>query len=225
MRRDHLQPLGDRQARRCRPARGRPTAPWRPAPRRCARRRRRGRRCRRWRSRSSRRRGHSRRRRASRVMSMAATSEPERGSDSAKAAIALPGARPRRATRCCSGVPNRLIAPGAEPLHGEGEVGQPVVPRQRLAGEAERAHVERRGIGRVDRRRLQPAVAPEHRHQLAAGRVDVVMRRPAGSPRTTPRALSASSRWRASKNGQARKVRSAISCPRTPAVSLATKAW
>ena len=65
---------------------------------------------------------------------------------------------------------------GAEPLHGEGEIGEPVMARQRLAGEAQRAHVERAGIGGIDRRRLQPAVAAELCHQLAAGGVDVVMR-------------------------------------------------
>ncbi len=32
---------------------------------------------------------------------------------------------------------------GAEPLHGEGEIREPVVPSQDLAAEAERAHVER----------------------------------------------------------------------------------
>jgi hypothetical protein len=64
---------------------------------------------------------------------------------------------------------------GAQPLHGEGEIGQPVVTRQRLAGQAERAHVEGRGILRVYGGRLEPAVAAQFFHQLAAGRIDVMM--------------------------------------------------
>ncbi len=64
---------------------------------------------------------------------------------------------------------------GAEPLHGKGEVGQPVMPGQRLARDAQRAHVERSGIVGIERRRLQPAVPAELRHQLAAGGIDIMV--------------------------------------------------
>ena len=43
---------------------------------------------------------------------------------------------------------------GAEPLHGKGEIRQPVVPRQRLADQAEAAHVQTRPTVRIDRRML-----------------------------------------------------------------------
>ena len=65
----------------------------------------------------------------------------------ANAAIAVPA-------RVCfsqcrwSAVPNRLIGAGAKPLHGESEIGEPIMARQRLANEAERAHVERAGASR-----------------------------------------------------------------------------
>ncbi|CDX14970.1 conserved hypothetical protein [Mesorhizobium sp. SOD10] len=64
---------------------------------------------------------------------------------------------------------------GAKTLHGEGEVGEAIMAGQRLARDAERAHVQRRGIGRVERRRLQPAVTAELRHQRATGGVDIVV--------------------------------------------------
>jgi hypothetical protein len=64
---------------------------------------------------------------------------------------------------------------GAEPLHGEGEVRQAVVAGQRLACQAQRAHVERAaGIG-IGRGMRKPSVAAETRHKIAAGGVDVVM--------------------------------------------------
>ena len=80
---------------------------------------------------------------------MLATSEPERGSDSAKAEIALPR-RVFSSHFFCSSRAEQADRAGAEPLHGEGEVGEPVMPRQRLARDAERAHVERRGVCRID---------------------------------------------------------------------------
>ena len=150
---------------------------------------------------------------------MLATSEPERGSDSAKAEIALP-ARVFASHCCCCGVPNRLMRAGAEPLHGEGEIGEPVMARQRLAGDAERAHVERS----PDRRHRAPSCfsqpsRPSLRHQLAAGGVDIVDGRPAGS--------SAHQRFELARPGRgggprrtARRGRcwsGIISFPRTPA--------
>ena len=76
---------------------------------------------------------------------------------------------------------------GAEPLHREGEVGEPVAERQDLAREAERAHVEPRVqpamLGR--HHRLEEAGLAERRDARAAGRVDVVVRQ-AGQRRVGP---------------------------------------
>ena len=152
----------------------RPRGPWRRGLRRCARTRRRDRRCRRWKSRSFRRRAHSRRRSACAVSAILATSEPDCGSVSAKAAIAPPP-RVRLSQSRCLALPNRLIGAGAEALHGEGEIGQAVVARQRLADEAERAHVERRRRVGIGRSVCEPAVAAELLHQVAAGGVDVAV--------------------------------------------------
>jgi hypothetical protein len=64
---------------------------------------------------------------------------------------------------------------GAEPLHREGEVGEPVVARQRLAHQAERADVERaRRVG-IDGGMLEPTVAAERRDERAARGVDVAV--------------------------------------------------
>jgi hypothetical protein len=64
---------------------------------------------------------------------------------------------------------------GAEPLHGEGEIGEPIMAGERLARDAQRTHVERAWIVGVDGRRLQPAVPAELAHQLAAGGIDVMV--------------------------------------------------
>ena len=73
------------------------------------------------------------------------------------------------------GIAEQADRPGAEALHGESEIGQPVVARQRLADEAERAHVERcRRVG-IGRSMREPAVAAELLHQIAAGGIDVAM--------------------------------------------------
>ncbi len=73
------------------------------------------------------------------------------------------------------GIAEQADRPGAEALHGEGEIGQAVVPRQRFADQAERAHIERcRGVG-IGRGVREPAVAAELLHQIAAGRIDVAM--------------------------------------------------
>ena len=105
---------------------------------------------------------------------MLATSEPDFGSDSANAAIASP-LRVRLSHSRCSALPNRLIGAGAEALHGEGEIGEAVVARQRLADQAERAHVERCRRIRIDRGVREPAVAAELLHEIAAGGVDIAV--------------------------------------------------
>ena len=72
---------------------------------------------------------------------MFAASDPHSGSVMAKAAIASPAATLGSHSRFCSTVPNRLIAPEPEALHGEGEIDQPVMASECLAGEREAAHV------------------------------------------------------------------------------------
>ena len=74
-------------------------------------------------------------------------------------------------------MPARLIAPGAEALHREREVGQAVVARERLAGEADRARVDR--VGRAAVRAAgdgvgEPAALAERADEGAAGGVDAV---------------------------------------------------
>ena len=73
------------------------------------------------------------------------------------------------------GIAEQADRPGAEALHGEGEIGQAIVARQGLADEAERAHVERcRRVG-IGRGVGEPAVAAELLHEIAAGGIDVAM--------------------------------------------------
>src|SRR6185437_8819624 len=64
----------------------------------------------------------------------------------------------------------------AQPLHGEGEVGEAVVEGERLASETDAARVDRRrvGAGRRDRCVKEPRFA-ESAHKLAARTVDVAM--------------------------------------------------
>ncbi len=64
---------------------------------------------------------------------------------------------------------------GAQPLHGEGEVGEAVVARQRFAHQTERAHIERRGDQRIGRSVHEPAVAAELGDQLAACGIDIAV--------------------------------------------------
>jgi hypothetical protein len=71
--------------------------------------------------------------------------------------------------------PEQADRAGAEPLHGEGKIGEAVVPCQRFANEAERAHVKRRGRIGIRCGMLEPAVAAEAGDQIAAGRIDVAM--------------------------------------------------
>ena len=210
MRRHHVDALGDRkpgrvgidhEGARCR---GVP-----PAPRRCGRTRSRSRRCRRWRSRSSRRRARIVAVRGAPRIASAATSEPASGSDSANAAIASPARRAADSARCCSSVPARVIAPRAQALHGEGEIGEAVVARQRLADAGRRARVDQVGraaVGGAADRIARPAGRAQLAHQRAAGGVDVgssCMARDVGSaPRRRARARA--SRCASSKNGQSR---------------------
>ena len=73
------------------------------------------------------------------------------------------------------GVAEQADRPGAEALHGEGEIGKAVVARQRFADEAERAHIERcRRVG-IGRGMREPAVAAEFLHKIAAGGIDVAV--------------------------------------------------
>ena len=57
---------------------------------------------------------------------------------------------PRQHARCAAPASRRGDRAGAEALHGEGEIGEPVMPGQRLARQAERARIDR---GRVAVRR------------------------------------------------------------------------
>ncbi len=110
---------------------------------------------------------------------IAATSEPASGSDSAKAAMAVP-----RATLAQVAVLLRRRAvqrdrARAQALHREGKVGQPRMPRQRLAHQAQCArvqHLARAAIGRAGHRMAQPAGCAERGHQFAAVAVDVGVR-------------------------------------------------
>ena len=65
---------------------------------------------------------------------------------------------------------------GAEPLHGEGEIGKAVGIGERLARQADRARVDRRRIA-VGRRNgaIEQARRTHRAHQLAAGAVDIIM--------------------------------------------------
>ncbi len=70
---------------------------------------------------------------AARCEAMAATSEPASFSDRAKAASHC---RPRTFGSTAwrmAGEPARPMAPGAQALHREGEIGEAVVPSQRFA--------------------------------------------------------------------------------------------
>jgi hypothetical protein len=63
----------------------------------------------------------------------------------------------------------------SERLHGEGEIGEPIMARERFAHDAERAHVKRdRRIG-VDGGMHEPTVAAELPHKFAARRIDIAV--------------------------------------------------
>src|SRR5262249_284462 len=61
----------------------------------------------------------------------------------------------------------------AQALHRKSKIGERVVPRQRLANEAKRTHIEWRRAARIGRGMSEPAVAPEAPHQPAAGGIEI----------------------------------------------------
>ena len=71
------------------------------------------------------------------------------------------------------GIAEQADRPGTQALHGEGEIGQPIVARQRLAHQTQRAHIERRGRVRIGRGVRQQAIAAKSRHEIAAGDVHI----------------------------------------------------
>ena len=85
-----------------------------------------------------------------------------------------PGARPAQPVGTLRGRPEQRDRPGSQPLHGKGEIRQPVMARQRLADQAQAAHVQHTAR-RVDGRVPQEPRLAHRRHQRAAGRVDVGM--------------------------------------------------
>jgi hypothetical protein len=110
------------------------------------------------------------------VVVMAATSDPASGSESAKAAIASPRRRGGGSGSLSSSEPASVIEPGAEPLHGEGEIGKAVPVGQGLAGKAQGANVVARIKPAIGLRHggPQPTGLPEPPHEPAAGGVHVV---------------------------------------------------
>ena len=148
-------------------------------------------------------------------MSILATSEPERGSDSAKAAMASP-ARVFASQRCCSAVPNRLSAP----------VPSPCMAKAKSASPSCRASVSR--VMQSARTSSGPgfsvSTAVGFSHPSLPSLATSSRQAASTSPCATGRFFahqasrcSARSRWRSSKNGQLRKLLSAINFPRTPA--------
>jgi hypothetical protein len=104
---------------------------------------------------------------------MLATSDPDAGSDSAKADKALPARVFVSHSDFCPPAEQRDAA-GCQPLHGKGEIGQPVMPGQRLAQDTQAAHVDlRRLVGRIDRGELEPAGIAQRLDQGFAGLVDI----------------------------------------------------
>ena len=67
---------------------------------------------------------------------------------------------------------------GAEALHGEREIGEAGMARQRFANDRERTDIERfeRAAEFPRHAIFQPAVASERLDERAAGRIDIVMR-------------------------------------------------
>ena len=65
--------------------------------------------------------------------------------------------------------------PGAQTLHRKGKVGECVVPRQRLANKAERSHIKQHRAAGIGRGMSEPAVAAELLHQVAAGGVEITV--------------------------------------------------
>jgi hypothetical protein len=136
---------------------------------------------------------------------MAATSEPASGSDSANAAIASPRRRAAGSARAWASLPNRLIAPRAQALHGEREIGQARCGAPAFRGSGRwRACRWRRCAAAAADRVAQPAALAQLAHQRAAGGVDVVPVLPRTCCAAQASSAASSSRVAASKNGQSR---------------------
>jgi hypothetical protein len=111
------------------------------------------------------------------VVAMAATSDPASASDSAKAAIRLAFSHRRQDAGLQLVAAVEADRRAAQALHGEGEVGEPVLIGERLADEAERTHVEAVAGAAMGRRHGmgQQARFAERPHQRTAGRVGVLV--------------------------------------------------
>ena len=147
-------------------------------------------------------------------MSMLATSEPERGSDSAKAAIAVP-ARVRASQRCCSGVPNRLIAPVPSPCMAKAKSASPSC----RASVSRVMHSVRTSSGPGFAVSIAVGFSQPSRPSFATSARQAASTSSCATGRFAAHhasSRSASSRWRSSKNGQVRNERSGINSPRTP---------
>ena len=65
---------------------------------------------------------------------------------------------------------------GAQTLHGEGKVGQAIMPGEGLAREADQSRQDRAGVaGRVDDGNVEQARLPQSGDQLATGAVDIAV--------------------------------------------------
>ena len=190
MRGDHVDALGHRPGRACRPAPGRPTGPCAaarraPAPRRrCrghpARTPRRSLQCRRWRSRSSRRSAPRCRPRQPGFAAGQARPRPSRPRAPTAQRRRWPRHGPPAAASVarCSALPSSEIAPEPRPCIAKAKVGQAAVAGQGLAGQAQHAGVQLlagAAMGRARHRMAQPAGLAQLAHQLAAGAVQVMV--------------------------------------------------
>ena len=81
------------------------------------------------------------------------------------------------------GITEKTNRTGAQGLHRKGKVRECVVPRQRLANEAKRAHVKWRRAARFWRGMGEPAIAAELPHEIAAGGVEITVRAALGISR------------------------------------------
>jgi hypothetical protein len=71
------------------------------------------------------------------------------------------------------GVTEKTDRAGAQALHRKSEIREGVVPRQRLANQAKRAHIERHNRIAIGCGVLEPALAPELMHQVAACAIEI----------------------------------------------------
>ena len=151
------------------------------------------------------------------VISVLATSEPERGSDRAKAAMALP-ARVLSSHCFCSGVPNRLSAPAPSPCMAKAKSASP----SWRASVSRARHSVRTSSGAG----FAVSTAVGCSHPSRPNRSTSSRQAASTSAWATGRfflhhasRLSAKARCRSSKNGHDRKERSGINSPRIPAFS------